>query len=236
MTVTTGGRSFSCAGSESSSSSTSPSTERISTSKLNLSATSFAAVASSSSFTVAITPSSSRVLMTSPDLRRIFSASSPTVTDSGTRMSSRLTSAGGAGAASTTVTAAAAGRAGAAGAAEAAGTAGCWGRAAAGGAAGRGGAAATRGGANGPAGCPDGVGRRLRLGDTLRLRLLGEVAPLAELESQRVRQRRVEGAHGAYALVTHLLGRDHQLLAGHAELLREFHQLDLRRHSSLTSP
>src|SRR5215470_13886847 len=96
MTVTTGGRRLSCDGSRSSSSTTSPSTERISTSTLNLSATSLAAVGSRSSLTVAITPSSSSALITSPDLRRIFSASSPTVTDSGTRMSSRRTSTGGA--------------------------------------------------------------------------------------------------------------------------------------------
>src|SRR5439155_14042299 len=98
---------------------------------------------------------SGRVLMTSPDLRRIFSASSPTVTDSGTRISSRLTSAGGAGAASMTV-AAPAGRAGPTGAAGAAGAAGCWGLAAAGGAAGRGGAGVTRGRATGPVGCRNG--------------------------------------------------------------------------------
>src|SRR3970282_1991261 len=72
------------------------------TSKLNLSATSLAAVGSSISLTVAMTPSSSSALMTSPDFRRIFSASSPTVTDSGTRISSRLTSTGGSGGASTT--------------------------------------------------------------------------------------------------------------------------------------
>src|SRR5207245_7635987 len=58
MTVTTGGRSLSWAGSRSSSSRTSPSTDRISRSTLNLSATSFAAVGSSSSLTVAMTPSS----------------------------------------------------------------------------------------------------------------------------------------------------------------------------------
>src|SRR5256884_6970155 len=148
MTVTTGGRRASWLGSTSSSSTTSPSTERISTSTLNLSATSLAAVGSSSSLTVAITPSSTSALMTSPDLRRIFSASSPTVTDSGTRMSSRLTSTGGAGASSMTV-AAAAGRAGATGAAGAAGAAGRLGPAAAGGGAGAGGARGTPGGRQG---------------------------------------------------------------------------------------
>src|SRR6267142_1269383 len=184
MTVTTGGRRASWLGSTSSSSTTSPSTERISTSTLNLSATSLAAVGSSSSLTVAITPSSSSALITSPDLRRIFSASSPTVTDSPTRMSSRRTSAGGA-AGSSTMTgatavgakegdataagargagagAAGAGAAGAAGATEAAGlmTVGgaVWnaGRGGGAGAAGRDGDRVTRGGANGPAGCREG--------------------------------------------------------------------------------
>ena len=89
-----------------------------------------------------MTPSSSSALITSPDFRRIFSASSPTVTDSGTRMSSRFTSAGGAGGAST----AAAGRAGAG--ADAAGWAGRDGAASA---AGRG-TVVTRGGANGGVG------------------------------------------------------------------------------------
>src|SRR5207249_4385984 len=73
-----------------------PSTERISRSKLNLSATSLASVGSSRSLTIFMTPSSMSALITSPDLRRIFSASSATVTDSPTRTSSRLTSAGGA--------------------------------------------------------------------------------------------------------------------------------------------
>src|SRR5437660_1033342 len=173
MTVTTGGRSASCVGSRSSSSTTSPSTERISTSTLNLSATSLAAVGSRSSLTVAITPSSSSALMTSPDLRRIFSASSPTVTDSGTRMSSRLTSTGGAVGSSTTTGATAAGAtgtgagAGTGGARGAAGTAGRltigaagWGagRGGGAGAAGRDGDVVTLGGANGPVGCRDGRG------------------------------------------------------------------------------
>src|SRR5438128_9693180 len=171
MTVTTGGRSLSCAGSRSSSSTTSPSTERISTSTLNLSATSLAAVGSRSSLTVAITPSSSSALITSPDLRLIFSASSPTVTDSGTRMSSRLTSTGGADGSSTTTGATAAGAtgtgAGTGGAGGAAGTAGRLTMGAAGWGAGRGGGAGaagldgdtvTLGGANGPAGCRDGRG------------------------------------------------------------------------------
>src|SRR5438132_2809712 len=173
MTVTTGGRSESWAGSISSSSTTSPSTERISTSTLNLSATSLAAVGSRSSLTVAITPSSSSALMTSPDLRRIFSASSPTVIDSGTRMSSRLTSTGGAVGSSTTTGATAAGAtgtgagAGTGGARGAAGTAGRltigaagWGagRGGGAGAAGRDGDVVTLGGANGPVGCRDGRG------------------------------------------------------------------------------
>src|SRR5207249_11291097 len=87
-------------------------------------------------------------LMTSPDFRRIFSASSLTVTDSGTRISSRLTSAGGA-VVSTAAAAAAAGADGAAGRPGAATAAAGWaGRAGAG----RSGAAATRGGANSVAG------------------------------------------------------------------------------------
>src|SRR5215470_10387693 len=182
MTVTTGGRRLSCEGSRSSSSTTSPSTERISTSTLNLSATSLAAVGSSSSLTVAITPSSSSALITSPDLRRIFSASSPTVTDSGTRMSSRRTSTGGAGGSATATGASGAmaagaaaagaigagagagGAAGGAGGAVAAGLtivggAGCGvGRGGGAGAAGRDGETVTRGGANGPAGWRDGRG------------------------------------------------------------------------------
>src|SRR4029450_10373882 len=99
MTVTTGGRALSWLGSVSSSSSTSPSSDRTSTSKLNLSATSLAAVGSSTSLRVAMTPSSRSALMTSPDFRRMAAASSPTVTDSGSLISSRLTSAGGSGAA-----------------------------------------------------------------------------------------------------------------------------------------
>src|SRR5262244_338398 len=169
MTVTTGGRRLSCDGSRSSSSTTSPSTERISTSTLNLSATSLAAVGSRSSLTVAITPSSSRALITSPDFRRIFSASSPTVTDSGTRMSSRRTSAGGAAGSSTATDALAAGDTAAGettGVEAAAGTAAAGAMGAAAGAAGAGGAGAagragdtvTRGGANGPAGWRDGRG------------------------------------------------------------------------------
>src|SRR5439155_1735571 len=88
------------------------------------------------------------VLRDPPDFRRIFSASSLTVTDSGTRISSRLTSAGGAGV-STAAAAAAAGAGGAAGRPGAATAAAGWaGRAGAG----RSGAAATRGGANSVAG------------------------------------------------------------------------------------
>src|SRR5512134_367049 len=126
MTVTTGGRGRSCAGSVSSSSSTSPSSERTCTSKWNLSATSLAAVGSSTSFTVAITPRSSRALITSVVLRRIAAASSPTVTDSGSLISSRLIScggSGGAGGATGAGLAAAGGAAGATGAAAAGGPA-----------------------------------------------------------------------------------------------------------------
>src|SRR5207302_362999 len=267
MTVTTGGRSASCVGSTSSSSTTSPSTERISTSTLNLSATSLAAVGSRSSLTVAITPSSSSALMTSPDLRRIFSASSPTVTDSGTRMSSRLTSTGGAVGSSTTTGATAAGAtgtgagAGTGGARGATGTAGRLTIGAAGWGAGRGGGAgaAGRDGGRGP--------DRLRLHDRRRrldvrrqlllgfrllgpgsgflrervadrrgvcrlvghsglrhalgLRRLRKIAALSELHAQRVREHAVEGTHGPDALVAHLLGGDHQVLAGYAELLGE---------------
>src|SRR5262245_62165319 len=152
ITVTTGGRTAGCAGSTSSSSTTSPSTERISTSTLNLSATSFAAVGSSSSLTVAITPSSTSALITSPDLRRIFSASSPTVTDSGTRISSRLTSAGGGGvsiatAAGATGTTTGAGTTGDGGATGGVTAAGATGR----GATGAGGAGPGRGGGAPPA-------------------------------------------------------------------------------------
>src|SRR5437773_2318648 len=273
MTVTTGGRSTWVPVSASSSSRTSPSTERISTSKPNLSATSLASVGSSRSLTIRMTPSSSRPLMTSPDLRRIFSASSATVTDSGTRMSSRRTSAGGAGGASTAsgvVTraagASAAGLAGAGGA-PAAGAAGrgAAGRGGAGGPAGRPAPCIPRGGANGRAGGPDGGAgggglgllrarllrhdlgavddgaiflRRLRLRDALGLdRLLGELTSLAQLGAQLVGELRVEGSHGAHALVAHLLGRQHQILARDAELLRQLDDFHLGRcHSPLTSP
>src|SRR6266480_86766 len=289
MTVTTGGRSLSCVGSRSSSSTTSPSTERTSRSKLNLSATSFAAVGSSSSLTVAMTPSSTNALITSPDFRRIFSASSPTVTDSGTRISSRLTSAGGAGGASTAT--AAAGRPGAAGATGPAGAAGWAGRE------GRWPCGDRRNlgherddarlgsdlrlaiGDERGLGCDLRRGLRLddrrrrldlsgrllegdlrgllrprcrlrrdrravgrrgvlgrpRLRDALGLRLLGQLTATTELDAQRIRERRVEGAHRAQPLVTHLLGGDHELLAGHPEFLRELHQLYLCRHSPLTS-
>src|SRR5207244_12140804 len=77
--------------------------------------------------------------------------------------------------------------------------------------------------------------RRLRLRRALGLRLLGQLTATAELDPQRVRERRVEWAHGAQPLVTHLLGGDHQLLAGHPELFRQIHQLYLCRHSRLTS-
>src|SRR5882724_11178250 len=122
MTVTTGGRGRRWLGSASSSSRISPSRDRTSRSKWNLSPTSRAAVGSSTSFRVAMTPSSRRALITSPDLRRIAAASSPTVTDSGTLISSRLISWGGSGSAGgagrgcgfpgVATTAAAAGRAG----------------------------------------------------------------------------------------------------------------------------
>src|SRR5207245_10230471 len=81
------------------------------------------------------------------------------------------------------------------------------------------------------------VSRRdvLRLRRALGLRLLGQLTATAELDPQRVRERRVEWAHGAQPLVTHLLGGDHQLLAGHPELFRQIHQLYLCRHSRLTS-
>src|SRR5882724_8612094 len=97
ITVTTGGRGRIWAGSDSSSSSTSPSSERTCTSKWNLSATSLAAVGSSTSLTVAITPRSTSALITSVVLWRIAAASSPTVTDSGSLISSRLISCGGSG-------------------------------------------------------------------------------------------------------------------------------------------
>src|SRR5688572_4342835 len=172
MTVTTGGRSVRLVGS-SSSSTMSPSTDRISRSNPNLSATSLASVGSSRSFTIRITPSSSSALMISEDLRRIFSASSASVTDSGTRTSSRLTSTGGgastfgsnvaaAGAIGST-TAGLTGAGDAAGGAAAAGSMGL-GRSTTGrgggggGAAGRGGPTVTRGGANGPENCRRGGG------------------------------------------------------------------------------
>src|SRR5207247_5833630 len=109
---------------------------------LNVAATSYASVGASNSLTVPMTPISRNALITSPDFRRIFSASSPTVTDSGTRTNSRLPSAGGAGGVSTA--AAAAGRA-------AAGAAGWAGRDGAAGGAGRS-TVVTRGGANGGVG------------------------------------------------------------------------------------
>src|SRR5712692_2776618 len=76
----------------------------------------------------------------------------------------------------------------------------------------------------------------LRLRHALRLRRLGQLAPLAELYPQRIRQRAVNGTHGTNALVAHLLGRDHQILARHAEFLGELDDLYLCRcHSPLTS-
>src|SRR5262249_48359261 len=69
-----------------------------------------------------------------------------------------------------------------------------------------------------------------RLGHALGLDgLLGQLAALAELHAKLVGQRLVEWRHGAHTLVPHLLGRDHEVLAGHAELLRELDHLDLRR-------
>src|SRR5882672_8243286 len=164
ITVTTGGRGRICAGSDSSSSSTSPSIERTCTSKWNLSATSLAAVGSSTSLTVAITPRSTSALITSVVLWRIAAASSPTVTDSGSLISSRLISCGGSGGGGRGMpgpgagldTAGASGAIGgaastgpAAGAATAAGRAGVAGRGGAGGAAGRGGEITVRGGFSG---------------------------------------------------------------------------------------
>src|SRR5881296_1212214 len=320
MTVTTGGRSLSCAGSRSSSSTTSPSTDRTSRSTLNLSATSFAAVGSSSSLTVAMTPSSSSALITSPDFRRIFSASSPTVTDSGTRMSSRFTSAGGAGGARRRGERRGPRHRGHARRRERrrrlTGRARRRGR--------RpfdrterddlrlglpGGRARRRGrdrrrlrrgrrrlgcerhhaglrsdlglALGDERGLGHGLRRGLRLDDrrrgldfrgrllerdvggllrprrrllrdrravsrrglrrglrphgALRLRLLGQLAATPKLDPQRVREHRVERAHGTQPLVTHLLGGDHELLARHAELFRELHQLYLCRHGPLTS-
>jgi len=102
--------------------------------------------------------------MTSPDLRRIFSASSPTVTDSGTRISSRRTSSGAAGGASAAgggggaTTAAGAAGSGAGAGRNAAGGAGAAGRGGAAGGASRGGNEVTRGGEKGPAGWRDGRG------------------------------------------------------------------------------
>src|SRR5262245_32181145 len=162
MPVTTGGRSWSAPESVSSSSITPPSTERISRSKPNLSATSLASVGSSRSFTIRMTPSSMRPLISSPDFFRIFSANSATVTDSGTRIVSRLTSAGGAGGATTAATAAGltettSGAAVAAGAAGTTGSRGSTRRGSRGGGTGRGGAWLIRGGAKGPDG-----GRGLR--------------------------------------------------------------------------
>jgi hypothetical protein len=140
---------------------TSPSTERISRSKPNLSATSLASVGSRRSFTMRITPSSSNALITSPDLRRIFSAISATVTDSPTLRSSRRISTGGVSTAiaptdtGSTLGADFGGTAGTAGdgnvMAAAAGRS-TRGRGGAGGGIGRGGPTVTRGGANGPVG------------------------------------------------------------------------------------
>ena len=79
ITVTTGGRGRICAGSDSSSSSTSPSIERTCTSKWNLSATSLAAVGSSTSLRWPSRPRSTNALITSVVLWRIAAASSPTV-------------------------------------------------------------------------------------------------------------------------------------------------------------
>src|SRR5207247_1056855 len=80
-----------------------------------------------------------------------------------------------------------------------------------------------------------GLRRGLRPHGALRLRFLGQLAATPKLDPQRVRERRVERAHGTQPLVTHLLGGDHELLARHAELFRELHQLYLCRHGPLTS-
>src|SRR5258705_3581787 len=162
ITVTTGGRGRIWAGSDSSSSSTSPSSERTCTSKWNLSATSLAAVGSSTSLTVAITPRSTSALITSVVLWRIAAASSPTVTDSGSLISSRLISCGGSGgggrgmpgpgrgaAGATTGGSGATGGASGAATTAAAGRTGAAGRGGATGAAGRGGEITVRGGLSG---------------------------------------------------------------------------------------
>ncbi len=76
----------------------------------------------------------------------------------------------------------------------------------------------------------------LGFGYALGLRRFRQVTALAELHAQRVRERAVEGTHGPDALVAHLLGRDHQIFAGHAELLGELDHLYLGCcHCPLTS-
>src|SRR5260370_1430329 len=232
MTVTTGGRVRICAGSDSSSSSRSPSRERTSTSRWSGSATSWAAVGSSTSLTVAMTPSSSSALITSVDFRRIPAASSPTVTDSGSLISSRLISCGGSGGGGIGSDPSRAGAAGSAGAATAAAARPGRGR----GAAGRGGA---RGGARGrapaaraPGGGRAGRGRahRARVGG---LRLGGQLAAAPELDPQLVGLRGEERAHGPHALVAHALERHDQVLAGDAQLLRQVDDLYPCRHARL---
>ncbi len=68
---------------------------------------------------------------------------------------------------------------------------------------------------------------RLGLRYALGLWRFRQVTALAELHAQRVRERAVDGTHGPDALVAHLLGRDHQIFAGHAELLGELDHLYL---------
>ena len=80
--------------------------------------------------------------------------------------------------------------------------------------------------------------RRLRLRDALELdRFLRELAPLAKLGAQLVGELCVEGSHGTDALVSHLLGGEHQILARDAELFRQLDDFYLGRcHCPLTSP
>src|SRR5207244_12392861 len=63
--------------------------------------------------------------------------------------------------------------------------------------------------------------RRLRLRRALGLRLLGQLTATAELDPQRVRERRVEWAHGAQPLVNPLLGGDTPLPCCHPQPLRQ---------------
>ena len=89
MTVTTGGRSWSWLGSIASSTRSRSSADRMSASKPNRTATAFTLSASSGWLIVAITPMPTSSRMTSPIFLPIRSASSETVTDSGSRRTSR---------------------------------------------------------------------------------------------------------------------------------------------------